>query len=1017
MRAFDSSSYVKAVLAPAVASGTVPDMFARYCLNPADYVAGASNGEETRDAIVGRLEEVKTHWDTLQGRNNVKYEEILKRLLHEHGAAKLTLLDSDALRKAADESRAAQSKSEADRREQEERFEKELTEALARNKGLTARSRRMLEEYARHLKLDPAAVSARLDSCPTAAERTDSEALPENIRASIRAALVVYAAAVGNPAKGVSLFHALGFTEPEFDHGALEAACARVSGELRKLGSDHPVNTPLKAVLGFATVHLVEADPAIYMASLVLDVREALRPMAAGHAIDDDAIDELEAEQLVREAQELGLPAHQARDLVADLASDLNVRLVMGSAVDYIACPHCNRPHPAVGAPDRCSRCGGELFRNCPTCQTRCPASDTACSSCGTDLATYALSQRRISEARLAVESGHLSMAAALLADLPAEPADESRKELLAEIERRLRQARSEWEVIERKIGERNLHAAVYQLTQLEQRAADVAGPSGLSSSERLATIAERLRKVESLLARAQGESGAAREQSLAAALEEAADCREAENELARIQPLPVRELRAIERGGQLCVEWSPSLSPGPIVYHVVRSSASSDTEIVVAGSRAVTDKDAPVGEVVRYGLTSERAGTRSETIWSGPILLAREIQGLSVIERDGEVELSWEPVAAHARVEVERTDEDSGRCVQLRPDHRGVLDRDVQNGGSYRYRVRVVYPGVDGHLTRTDGSTVFGRPAHRPGAVDDLGATMDGALVRFRYSTPDRGSVSILRCHDRPSVEEGQDLTQAELDAAGVLLPHDKNGPYDSDPTSLAWYLPVSQSGSYLVAGRPIRYLGLPPITDVQAVDLGSRVRVTWSWPDRTRAAVVAWRRDRQPVDADDEHAQRLTVTKAQYTEHGGVELDTPNNEPVFLAVFPAARLDGELVAAAEADRRARVNVRKTEKVEVGYAVRRSGLRKRQVMLEIFEPADVLPELVVVAKSGELLPRTVSDGRIIAHLGGRSGSRQQGFDLGELGRPVAVRVFFESLATDSTHKLRDPSTRELVFR
>jgi hypothetical protein len=1020
MLAFDSNVYVKTVLAPVAGSGSVPDMFARYCLDPAEYLASPKDEGRTKRAIDARLDEVRAHWDKLLARRNVKYEELVKRLIDEHSVAKLTLLDSDERKRAARESQAERTQREAGRREQEERFEQELAEVLSRSKGLTPRNRRILEEYARHLELDPVAVSMRLDRCPTVAEHTDAQTLPENVRLAIRKALAAYATATGNPAKGVSLFHALGFTGPEYDRVTIEASCQRLVGELRQLKPDHPVNTPLKAVLGFAKVHLVEGDPVVYMASLVLDVREALRPMAAGHAIDDDAIDALEAEQLVRAAQERGLPQQEARDLVADLAGDLNVRLLMGAAVDYVTCPNCNRPHPAASAPDRCSRCGGELFRNCPTCSARCPASDAACSNCGTDLASYLRVQRTVREARMAIESGQISMAAAIMADLPAGPAgeDESCRELSAEIERTLRQARSEWEVVERKTGERNLYAAVIQLTQLEQRATDLAGPSGLTPAQRLAELSARLGKVESLLARARSQSGAAREQSLAGALEEAADCREAAGELARIQPLPPRDVRCGDRAGQLRAAWEASPSPGPVNYRVHRSAANASTvtEVGVVGTLAITDVEAPVGEVVRYGVTCERAGASSETSWSPPVLLAREVQRLEVTVRDSEVELSWEPVAIHARVQVERTDEDSGRSEQLKPDRAGIVDRGVQNGVTYGYRVRVIYPGADGPPVGTDGAVVFARPESRPESVIDLAATTDGEHARFRFTPPESGSVDVIRCHERPCVEQGQELTQEELETLGESLPLDSKGRYDPEPAGLTWYLPVSQSGSYLIAGRAVRYLALRPIADVHAIDIGPRVRVTWSWPKLVRTAAVVWRRDRQPVDAEDARAQRLMVTKAQYAEQGGVELDAVGAEPVFLVVFSAARIGDELVAASEADRRARAAVRRTEKVQVSYAVRRSGLRKRQVLLEVLEPSDVLPELVVVARLGELLPRTVSDGRIVARLGGGSGLRRHGLDLGELGKPVALRLFLDS-ASDTTYTLRDPNMQELVFR
>jgi hypothetical protein len=249
-----------------------------------------------------------------------------------------------------------------------------------------------------------------------------------------------------------------------------------------------------------------------------------------------------------------------------------------------------------------------------------------------------------------------------------------------------------------------------------------------------------------------------------------------------------------------------------------------------------------------------------------------------------------------------------------------------------------------------------------------------------------------------------------------GERLPVDADGAYDPSPPGVAWYLPVSQAGSYLLAGRAIRYLSLPQITDVRALDLGESVRVTWSWPTQARAAVVAWRRDRQPIDAEDERAEQLVLTQAQYDEQGGVELAVKGSQPVFLAVFSAARIEGELMASSAIDRRARLTLARSEKVEVDYTVRRSGLRKRRIDFEVLTSEDALPELVLVAKRGELLPRSVEDGRVIAELGGPGGPREHRFDLAELDPPVAVRLFLGSPAASTTHRMRDPEARELVF-
>jgi hypothetical protein len=1010
MLPFDPSTYMKTVLAPVAAGGPMPDMFARYLLET----------DDEDDAAVGaRLSEVKAHWHKLEGKGNVKYTELLKRLINEHKVAEISLLKAGDRRKAAEKARSERAKENAHRERDREQFEQQLGEVLARANGLTSHDRRMLEEFSRGLSLDAAMVAARLDSCPVLDDAAAVQALPDNVRERVHKALANYGAVAESPLVGLSLFHVLGFTGPELDPARLKASYELAYAAQRGLNTLHPAKTAMASVVELAKMYLVEGDPAVYLATLAVDVREALKPMAARAAIDDGAIDELESEQLLRAAQERGLPAQEARGIVSELARDLQVELRFAAPVDYIACANCGRPHPAESAPERCTRCGEALFRNCPSCNARSPASDTACTSCGADLAGYMRAVKALADARLALESGLVAYAASLLESVPGNTLDADGRALSTEIERKLKQARSEWEVIEREIGERRLYSAMLHLAQLEQRAVDVPGPLDLVPSERLPAIAERIRAVDALLSRARStNSKEERETLLARALEEAADCREAEQQLALIPPGQVKEVTASFDHNALRVAWAPSPSPGPTRYRVLRALGRSGAgaEVQLTDALYFTDPDAPAGEALSYGVICERAGAQGQARWSSEVMLAREVEGLAITERDGEIALAWSALPANARAEVERREEATGDVQMLNGARAGMIDRDVRNGSRYRYVVRVAYTGLDGAQIRTEGAALSGSPAHRPEPVGVLGAQADGSRVKLIFTAPEDTSVSVFRCSERPAFEPGEELSEAELATVGELLPVDPDGAYDPHPTGIAWYLPVSRSGSYAVAGRPIRHLGLKPITDVRASDLATSVRVTWSWPEQTKAAVVVWRRDRQPIDADDPSAMRRTLTQAEYEELGGVELQTPGEEPVFVAVFAAARIDGELLASSVADRRARLALRKTAKIDVCYAVRRSGLRKRQVSFEVTAP-DTPPDLVLVARPGELLPRSADDGRVIARLGGNEGARVGEFDLGQLGRPVAVRIFFGSQAADSTHRLREPDTRELVFR
>jgi hypothetical protein len=360
----------------------------------------------------------------------------------------------------------------------------------------------------------------------------------------------------------------------------------------------------------------------------------------------------------------------------------------------------------------------------------------------------------------------------------------------------------------------------------------------------------------------------------------------------------------------------------------------------------------------------------------------------------------------------------DGGPDVKLSPGAAGVVDRSVVNSKRYRYRVRVSYAGVDGEPIATQGRVVYGAPAARPMPVDDLLVEDEGDGVAIRYRQPATGTVQIIRCGAEPRIAMSEDLHPDSVSALGEAVAPTAGGARDAHPLPLAWYVPVTIAGGYAVAGWPVRHARLSAIDNVRGADYRSTVRVTWSWPDDVRSAVVVWRRDRQPTGVDDDKATRVETTRAQYTEQGGVELPADGPDPVFVAVFPSALIDGEHVTGATAGRGARVAVAREAKVDVRYRLRRSGLRGKQLHVSIVEPANqALPEFLVVARQGDMLPRAPEDGRVVAQLGGTSGPLEHQLDLGQLGRPVALRLFAAVPSAAATHRVHDPDSRDLIIR
>ena len=437
----------------------------------------------------------------------------------------------------------------------------------------------------------------------------------------------------------------------------------------------------------------------------------------------------------------------------------------------------------------------------------------------------------------------------------------------------------------------------------------------------------------------------------------------------------------------------------------------------VTDGTR-LDDRDAPSGALLRYEVTTLRGTVRSQPVRSDTVLVAREVADLRVAELDGEVRLSWDSVPASARVLVRRTAPD-GASTNLACDRTGVVDSAVRNGERYAYHVAVEYAGASGRTEQTSGKTVYGQPAAPPAGLEGLRIRQSGSAFVVGYDRPPSGSVRVIRCDDEPSVGMDDSVDPERLSDLGRVLPDGPDGARDTAPSGLCWYLPVTVAGGVAVAGRAVRHLALPTIPNVRCEQTAGAARLTWTWPDGVRVARVIWRHDREPQAPNEPGVAAAWVRLGEYRDTGGFTIELQGHDPVFAAVVPAIRADGDLVAGTAIARESRASVRPAAKADLRYEVnvRRAGLRGRRLDVEVVVPEGVTaPSLALVARSGDLLPRQARDGDVLAHLGG-SEPLTSSIDLNGHPRPLAVRLFLESSSAAARFRLFDPPADNLLIR
>jgi hypothetical protein len=982
------------------AAAGLPGLFERYLLEPGD--------DEV--AIRARMGDVKAIWD--KNFEHTRYGELARALSSEHDDASLALQDPGERARLAAEL-AEQQGEAAERAEAALADWRALLADYVAGGGLTPGSRAALERIAKSSDLDERLVRAELDGAPVAAPPPVME---EGIRRQIQKSLQDLARVVGEERLALSLYHALGLDGVTDDVEEVRRQYDKVNAQNQGRGFGQTATT-YKTVLANAKLHLLDGDPRAYVEGLIRDVGAAMELQVARSATDQ-VIDSTEAESLLQNAMRRGLTDELGRRLISDLAREHGARLEVGAAVDYVACPACNTPHARPSAPNGCKRCGAAIFVDCPVegCGTRNDATALRCAACQTDLFKFAEATRRLGSLSDAVEDGRVGWAAGELEEISrvlgsgAIPGD-----LRQRVDGLLAKAERDWTLAEAAIAERRIYAARAVLRGLAASAGDVLGPTGDRPAARAKEVDRRLGEVEKALARARAARGEAREAALVEALGLAEDCDEAINALATIPPQPPGPVRAELGDDGPVVTWSPSTTAGAR-YLVRRIDADGGVDLSAGTARRYADRDAQMGAVVRYEVTTVRGRARSTAVESEPLLVALEVQGLTVADADREVRLSWQPVPATARVVVRRVAERDGTERDLVAHTGGLVDDDVDNGERYAYRVIVEY-GAGADARQTAGVTIYGQPAAPPEGVEELSVASVAGGVQITFGHPPSGVVSIVRCNEEPAVTLGDSLDPATLGSLGVLLAVGADGARDEGSSAVCWYLPVTIAGGLAVAGRSIRHLALAGLANVAAVELPGQVRMTWEWPEGVRVAKVVWRRDRQPAHPDEPGVESAWVRLGEYRDNGGFTIEAGRSASLFAAVLPGIRVDGELIAASSISRDSRVAIRSVEKTDVRYAVRCAGMRRKRLEIDVDVAAGrTPPSLVLVGRSGDLLPRAATEGDVLARLGG-DGPLSSKVDLSGRSRPLAVRLFLESASSAAHFQVFDPRVDDLLIR
>ena len=969
--------------------------------------------------IAARIKSLVVFWSKEKSPN---YKQIAAELAKRRGELEAMLLNPVTRAAAAARVRTARAAADADRYADLEALAGKL---VARYQGVPRSRMPQLTALARGKGLDDAAFAAWMSRHRIIEDaQAAADPLTPVVRSVIRGSLDELGRLTGDAARSATLWTLLDLP-PTATAEEIAVRHAELHADNQRRPHDRQ-QTVTADLLTYVKQHLVGADRDRYAASLVEDTKDRLSATVAEKVIVDGSLSAADFEACVRKAMGFGfrLSTEQARTAVRQLATSLGASVETAAPVDYVVCANCREPQPTNRTSD-CRYCGADLYTACPSCTQRVEAAAVACPHCGISFGAIRATAEQLAVARAALGEGRPAAAKTTLirvrraaAAVPTLAHDVDA--LVDEVERVLVVTAADWRSVERDIAHRRLYAAADRLARLARTAADVPGPNNAAASERLADLAARKAAVQAEVAAARQLAAEQQEVALARILAVAADCAEALDLLAKLPLAPPSTPLAQVNNDAVALRWEPSPAPSDVRYKVSRIVTGPDgrVETRALGTTAACtfeDAGAPGGYLITHEVIAMSARRTSAAARTAATLLVRDLAGLTASAGADGITLSWSLPATAGSVVVERTALDAGGLTlpmrRARTDGQSWLDTDPPAGVTFSYRVYVEYRDNAG-VVRTPGGEVTARMVPRPPPVTELWATTSAdGVTTVAWTTPPTGEVRIYAAA-APLAAPDTDVDLVALARAGRFVGSGRRRVVNAVATGVVTYTAVTVDGDRAVVGPSVAHLAAPLVQNADVADTGDELVVTFTMPPGVTEAVVAARNDAYPTAPADPAAQTWKVTNTKLELGGGVQIAAPADGRAWHVCVYSALRDGPKLLIAPTG--VQLAARSATPVTATYTVRRAGMRKKNVVVEVTADGP-LPALVARVKSGAV-PRSARDGAELGRFGGGGRTARLEFAAGDLPElPAGVRVFAAATLPGRPFTLTDPPDGALL--
>ncbi|MSU54543.1 MAG: hypothetical protein EXS48_01740 [Candidatus Staskawiczbacteria bacterium] len=676
-------------------------------------------------------------------------------------------------------------------------------------------------------------------------------------------------------------------------------------------------------------------------------------------------------DSLISKLTQIGISVSDATQYILSYKKRLNLQ-------QCNSCGHTNENEERA-----CSKCGGNLYIGCPKCGYLNSPKNQGCSKCGYSLAYVPEILGLLKEADFAISRGECDNAGKIIkkaqAYCPDFPDIKKRSIEIVRIKKEQQHALANINV---EIIERRCFRAEKLLSDLKQTFA------GMSSTlDQEGRIRELIDGAKNKFSTGQIylNSGKTEEAYgyFSAAISTCKDFQEAHLASALCRPAPPVILSASQNLMGVTLIWNASNAGGDISYEITRKTNSDPIPFDAAHSvgkttgLTFTDKKAIPGEIYYYGVYTKRDQTLSPNpIITGPTMVISNVSDLRVIPGNQSVLLEWEVPRKAIRTEVWRNDQSAPKkrgegkmltSVTLKT----ATDTKLSNGHQYGYFIIAVFNGIDGKPVYSDGVSTLTTPGELPKPITELIVIRKGPEIDISWAAATNSSVQIYNCPENPNYRPGDLLAISDLDKIGKRVPHlGPNAVREKiDGDNLLHLLPVSISGSIVVAGKCILLNWFDDVDELKVSITENELCATWKWPPKAESVLIAFRQDRFPENPNDAKSIRVTLSRGRYDIFGGYRGKVPSSKQIYICVYAINKQGNEEYNSSGCSMGARKFFPISQCCSIKYRISQKSKwffpSKDYVLTITPSIKTTLPTLILVAKSGGI-PLNQKNGTVV---------------------------------------------------